>query len=74
VHGEPGGRGSGCGELEVGDPGHCPNALECTGDVGQCFPLELGGELGIRVGNTISVDFRPRQNVVRSLGRSKMLG
>lgn len=67
MHGEPGGRGSGCGELEfrasschaVGDPGHCPNALECTGEVGQFLPLELGGELGIRVANTISVDFRP---------------
>jgi hypothetical protein len=65
----PGGRGSGCAEFElresschpVGDPGHCPIALECTGEVGQCWALELGGELGIRVGNTISVDFRPGQ-------------
>ena len=69
MQGKPGGRGrgSGCSEPKlrasschaVGDPGHCPNALECTGEVGQCLPLELGGELGIRVGNTISVDFRP---------------
>jgi len=40
-HGEPGGRGRGCGELElresschaVGDAWHCPNVLGGTGEV-----------------------------------------